>query len=93
MISRAVVYDVINEERDYQDSFADKSETDGYHTVTEFLLYMEDYLNEARHRASTIWGPRGIHETLDFIRKVTALGVACMEQNGAVRRGEQYIER
>jgi hypothetical protein len=81
------VYETIDGERDYQDSLASTSENeDGHHTTTEFLLYMDDYLQQAKHVAATTWGPDCKVKTLDILRKVTALGVACMEQNGVVPR-------
>lgn len=86
MTTREEVYAVVDGERDYQDSLAATSETDGYHTVSEFILYMEDYIAEARNVASRTWGPDATTKSLDIIRKVTALGVACMEQNGVVAR-------
>lgn len=86
MIQRADVYSVIDGERAYQDSLSSTSETDGHHTVPEFILYMEDYIAEARSVASRTWGPEAKIKALDIVRKVTALGVACMEQNGIVRR-------
>lgn len=84
--SRELVYSVIDRERDYQDSLASTSETGGYHTVTEFLLYMDDYTQQAKRIAATTWGPDATVKTLDVIRKIIALGVACMEQNGVVER-------
>jgi hypothetical protein len=84
--SRAEVYSVIDGERDYQDSLVSTSETDGHHSYAEFLLYMDDYVQQAKRTASTTWGPNARIKTLDIIRKIVALGVACMEQNGAVAR-------
>jgi hypothetical protein len=85
---RVIVFAAINDERSYQDSRwnADTTESGGYHTVPEFVLYMEHYLGEARCLLSTQGDPKAVHDGLDFVRKVTALGVACMEQNGVVER-------
>lgn len=85
-MDRLDVYAVIDGERNYQDCLASTSETDGHHTVTEFLLYMDAYMHDAKQVASKTWGPQATIKTLDLIRKITALGVACMEQNGAVER-------
>ncbi len=82
--SRRDVYKALNSERTYQDErWGDRT-----HTVTEYILYMEHYLEEARKRASTKDQnvPINHKDTLDFIRKVTALGVVCMEENGAPHR-------
>jgi hypothetical protein len=86
ILSREEVFAVINGERDYQDTLALTSETDGYHTVTEFLLYIDDYVREAKTVVSRTWGPEATQKGLDLIRKITTLGVACMEQNGAFER-------
>jgi hypothetical protein len=89
--SRADVYGAIDSERDYQDMRIERdgstSAGEHYHTPEEYLLYMEHYMLEARRIASTTWGPAAKPAILDVLRKVTALGVACMEDNGAPRRG------
>lgn len=89
--SRAEVYSAIDSERAYQDKRrANEGETiignNGDHTPEEYLLYMEHYMHLAREKASTVWGPDCKPAVLEIIRKVTALGVACMESNGAPRR-------
>ena len=86
MPAREEVYRAIDGERDYQDSLAPTSETEGTHSVAEYILYLEDYIAEARSIASRTWGPEATTKCLDVIRKVTALGVVCMEQNGVVER-------
>lgn len=82
MASRKEVYDAIDSERDYQErrwGTAGRS-----HEIASWITYMQDYLNEARNLAS-----RNSPETiaLDTIRKVVALGVRCMEEHGAPKRG------
>lgn len=88
MATRTEVYSCLDGEREYQDSRWNPSttSTEGVHTVTEFTLYMEHYLQEARKLLSTQASPKADLDGLDFIRKVTAMGVACMEQNGCVQR-------
>jgi hypothetical protein len=94
MPTRAEVYAAIDSERAYQHSRAVKADgTDQgehQHTTEEFVLYMEDYLHEARNQASRHWTPGGktdpVSPALHTLRKVIALGVACMEQNGAPKR-------
>ena len=82
--SRVAVYAAIDSERAYQ------NERWGLvtHTVAEYILYMEVYLTEAKQRAGTRDQSVAINhkDTMDFIRKVTALGVVCMEDNGAPHR-------
>lgn len=90
---RADVYKAIDGERSYQDKW-DDAESRGRHETGAFILFMEHYLKEARRLESTLEnGGNGISAfhvrpegSLDFVRKVTALGVACMEQNGAPER-------
>jgi hypothetical protein len=86
--TRNEVYAAIDGERDYQDMRWNEqtTETAGKHSVEEFVLYMEHYLHESRRLLSTQASPKAIHDGLDFVRKVTAMGVACMEQNGIVPR-------
>lgn len=88
MPSRAEVYAAIDSERAYQDQRwnTDTTPTGGNHTVTEFLTYMQDYLTQAIHQASRYADPEATAMVLDTVRKVTTLGVACMEQNGAPLR-------
>lgn len=77
--SRSIVYSVVDGERDYQDErFGDNP-----HTVTEFLCFMQHYISEAITKVSTT---KGDTCALDEVRKITALGVVCMEQNGVRRR-------
>ncbi len=91
MVTREQVYEAIDGERDYQGSRwnADTTSSEGQHEVAAFILYMEEYLARARELASTLadneTNENG-EEGLDFVRKVTALGVACMEQHGAPKR-------
>lgn len=85
MPTRDQVYEAINTERAYQKvKWGDR-----HHEVAAFVLFMEFYLLGSRLLESTredgnIGGPGEC--SLDFVRKVTALGVACMEQHGAPRR-------
>jgi hypothetical protein len=89
---RADVYKAIDGEREYQQKWED-AESKGKHETGAFILFMEHYLKEARRLESTLenggnvnWKVNGKEGSLDFVRKVTALGVACMEQNGAPER-------
>lgn len=86
MNSRRDVYAAIDSERDYQDMRKTRDQGQEFHSTEEFLLYMEHYMHLARETASTTWGPTAKAKTLEIIRKVTALGVACMEVNGAPQR-------
>lgn len=89
MSTREEVYSALDGERAYQESLVEKTgptADNGKHSPEEFLLYMQDYLTEATHVASRTWGAECHPKVLAIVRKVTALGVACMEANGAPRR-------
>ncbi len=95
---REDVYKAVDGERDYQQKWED-ADSKGKHETGAFILFMEHYLKEARRLESTLEnggnnrriadGSPGPEGSLDFVRKVTALGVACMEQNGAPERETQ----
>ncbi len=71
-------YEAIKQEREYQDERFNEPENQ----ISEFLLIMERCLDKAKTR----WGTEGAQGALDEIRQVTAVGVACMDQHGAVLR-------
>lgn len=85
-VDRATVYSVIDSERDYQEMRRVRDGGQPSHTPTEFLVYMRSYLNEALEKASRVWGEDADPAILDTMRKVVGLGVACMEENGAIYR-------
>ena len=92
--TREDVYKSIDGERDYQvKRWGEDQETE----INSFILYMEYHLQRARQIASTARdgnnspGATG-QNSLDCIRKVTALGVACMEKNGAPQRATAGCE-
>lgn len=90
-MTRAEAYSVLDSERDYQDMriVRDGSTSVGdehYHTPEEYIVYLEHYLADARATASTTWGPTAKAATMDKLRKVGALVVAAIEDNGAPRR-------
>lgn len=94
MPSRQDVYAALDSERRYQQSRAEAVSGVGSgehrHSVEEFVLYMDDYMTELKHQLSRTWTPTGsandVPAALHTLRKVVALGVACMEQNGAPKR-------
>lgn len=77
MPKRSEVYAVLDGERTYQGL------TWG-HTlgIPQFLLFTKDYLRKAVHA----FRMNDATAVLHIIRKVTAMGVACMETNGAPPR-------
>ena len=88
MTPREEVYAAIDGEREYQLEAwnAHTTESGGKHSVSEFILYLEHYIQLARVEASTKADPESREAALHVIRKVAGLAVACMEQNGAPER-------
>lgn len=91
MASRKEVYKALDSERAYQRFRAETVSGEGtgehIHSVEEFVLYMDDYLRELKTQLSRTWTPDGqVPAALDTLRKITAMGVACMEQHGAPQR-------
>lgn len=80
------VFNAIRGEREYQQALWGPTEMQGKHNVTEFLVYLRDYVEEGLHIQSRIASPGAEDETLPIMRKIAALAVACMEQNGIVVR-------
>lgn len=81
--TRMHVYVALDEERNYQD----KKHADDKHSVSEWLTIMGSYANKA-NEAFAKGGDRCLETMLDCMRKITASGVACMEQNGVVSRDD-----
>lgn len=83
-----MIFDAIAGERAYQARRWGQRTWNGCfeeqsHSVGEFLVYMRDYLDEAGRAATR---EDGDEKTLDVLRKVVALGVACFEQHGVPLR-------
>lgn len=84
-ISRTEIFKILEEERDFQDKMRPSTHHEGNASIPAHLLLIQEYL----HRAISSWtNYRGMAEVeaLDELRKVAALAIRCMEQNGAVRR-------
>ena len=81
-MKREDVYKLIDGERDYQDSRwnRDTTSSNGIHTSEQWIMYMEDYLNEAKHILSRQATQVADPQAMEIIRKVTAMGVCAMEQ-------------
>ena len=82
---RGKVFAIIKGERDYQEAqFLEGGRFQTQvHSVGEELVLMQEYLNRA-FKAYT--DKMGDAPALHAIRKVTALGVRCMENHGALPR-------
>lgn len=79
-LDREHIYKIIDEERFYQDSKWD--DMDSVNNVADFIIYMETYLEAAKR----INNPKEKDQSLDHLRKVVALGVACFEKFGVPAR-------
>lgn len=82
-MDRKQVFELIDGEREYQDSLG-LDRTDGrQHSVGEYLVMLEVYLR----RAFDDWtNNSGDSAALDEIRKVAGIAVHCMEDYGAPNR-------
>jgi hypothetical protein len=82
-MSREDVYKLIDDERDYQDLRWNRETTssEGVHTPEQWIVYMEDYLAEAKHILSRQATQVADPQAMEIIRKVTAMGVCAMEQH------------
>lgn len=87
-MTRAEVFAAIDDERVYQDSRwnDDTTSSGGKHSVAEFVLFMDNYLAQAKDQLSRNAEPEASHLASDTLRKVVAMGVACFEQNGVPSR-------
>jgi hypothetical protein len=81
-LTRKEVYEILDTERAYQDEKWGAAH-DAQHTVGDFLVFMDTYLKMAKTEYTRVNGDTA---ALEVLRKVTALGVACMEINGAQPR-------
>jgi hypothetical protein len=91
-MKRQDVYRLIDGERDYQDKKWNPSTTtsDGIHSVEEWLVYIEDYVNEAKHILARESKDVADIRAMNIMRKVAAMAVCAMEQHDTFSRG--YME-
>jgi hypothetical protein len=90
--TREEVYSAIDSERNYQDRKGVANGGEPHrHELESYVLYMDDYMTELKAQLSRIWTSDGQPPTaaLNTLRKVVALGVAAMEQHGALHRPEE----
>jgi hypothetical protein len=80
-MDRKKVYDLIDGERDYQDKRWENSggrpKSDSETPVANWVLYIRYQVEEAMNAVYFL----DEDKALEHIRKITALGVACMEYN------------
>jgi hypothetical protein len=80
--TREQVFQALDSERAYQN--AKGAANHG----KQYLYYMEYYLRLLNTQITTFWGPTANEDSgaLESLRKLTALGVAAMEEHGAPMR-------
>jgi len=77
------VWEVIQSERKYQDSISYHSQiNDAKYSISDWVIFMENKLNEAKNNIYNL----NSNAALESIRKITALGTACMEYNQTPKR-------
>lgn len=78
-MKRSEVYKLIDGEREYQNSkrplAGQKDDKD--HSVGDWIIFMERLLSEAKNEIYHL----DENAALTFVRKATAVGIACMENN------------
>ena len=90
MASQGEVFLAIEEEREYQmRRWGSPPGVERSKDVPTFLTFMQHYQTEAVRHATK---DGNTVNARDAIRKIVALGVACLEQNGVVPRDPQDIE-
>ena len=85
-------FEAIRKEREYQDSLWGNAASRGKHTVPEWILFMQNYLKEAEDVVCRKAYPKCDVDALHAIRKVAAMAVCCMEQNGIMQRDMGDLE-
>jgi hypothetical protein len=87
-MKREEVYKAIDSEREYQDNLW--LNMDGsrhvHHSPEEWFMYMEDYINEAKHILSREAYGVCEQKAMVIMRKVAGMAVCAMEQNGTTNR-------
>jgi hypothetical protein len=80
-IDSEIVYKIVDEERDYQNSINFRENCP---TIAAEIIMMEDYL----HKARTMWAPTNEGSTLSLhhLRVVVAMGIRCFENYGVPDR-------
>jgi hypothetical protein len=87
-MTRPQVFDLIEGERAYQDSRWNPATTtsDGNHSWEEWVMYIDHYVGLAKATLSTKPKQVADGEAAEIMRKIGALAVAAMENNGSVPR-------
>lgn len=89
--TRTAVYSAIDAERQYQEGWKNPDLTDsgGVHSNLEYLVYIRDYVDEALHIASRKPDSEARVQNTHALRKIAAMAVAALEQNGVLLRNTE----
>ena len=82
--TREEVYKVIDGEREYQEKRWERPAH--IHSNLEYLVYIEHYVNQAKTLSSTKDDKEVAPDVKAALRKIAALAVAAMEENGTQAR-------
>jgi len=85
-MDRQDIYAELNMEREYQDSLWGGRNHDKFHEPEAWITYMEHYINLAKQELATKHHDISIPVAMNNMRKVVALGIACMENYGCPPR-------
>jgi hypothetical protein len=85
-MKREQVYILIDDERDYQDK---KWGVNKLNSLEEWLVYIEDYLNETKHLLSRTSNSIDYDKAKCNIRKIAAMAVCALEQHTAISREQE----
>lgn len=90
-MKREEVYKLIDGEREYQDKrwLSTPGSRHVHHTPEEWLVYIEDYVNEAKHLMAREPYDDCESRAMGIMRKIAAMAVCAIEQNGAPARTDE----
>jgi len=85
---RSEVYAALDSERAYQKHRWNETTTTskGLHSFSEWIAYMDYYMGLAKKELATRARQEAYPDVAHIMRKITAMGVAAMEEHGAPRR-------
>jgi hypothetical protein len=83
--TRELVYKAVDGERTYQERRWQRPAHN--HTNTEYLVYIQHYVHQALEAVSV---DDGEWATFPALRKIAALAVAAMEENGVIERDNPH---
>lgn len=79
---------IVEEEIDYRNKIWNKETTssEGVHSPEEWLMYIEDYIDEAKHLLTRENVQTSYPKAMSIMRKVAAMSIIAITQNETPRR-------